>query len=93
MNSPWRALPAPRTTRTGRPAPDRLTLTTYPATSAAHIARFADHYNHRRYHESLRNLTPADVYFGRGQTILLQRERIKRDTIKLRRLQYQRNAA
>ena len=28
------------------------------------------------------NLTPADVYFGRGQTILLERERIKRETIK-----------
>jgi hypothetical protein len=37
-------------------------------------------YNHRRYHESIGNLTPADV-FGRGQTILLQRERIKRQTI------------
>jgi hypothetical protein len=46
-----------------------------------------------RYHESLQNLTPADVYFGRGQTILLQRESIKRDTIKLRRLQHQRKAA
>lgn len=30
------------------------------------------------YHESLDNLTPADIYFARGQTILLQRERIKR---------------
>ena len=49
--------------------------------------------HHRRYHESLQNLTPADVYFGRGQTILLQRERIKRDTIKLRRLQHQLKAA
>ena len=39
------------------------------------------------------NLTPADVYFGRGQTILLQRERIKRETIKQRRLQHQRKAA
>ena len=43
-------------------------------------------YNHRRYHESIGNLTPADVYFGRGQTILLQRERIKRQTIAQRRL-------
>ena len=40
-----------------------------------------------------RNLTPADVYFGRGQTILLQRERIKHKTIKQRRLQHQQKAA
>jgi hypothetical protein len=32
------------------------------------------------------NLTPADVYFGRGQTILLERERGKRKTIQNRRL-------
>jgi putative transposase len=50
-------------------------------------------YNHRRYHESIDNLTPADVYFGRGQTILLERERIKRNTIKIRRLQHRRQAA
>ncbi|TIY08744.1 MAG: IS3 family transposase, partial [Mesorhizobium sp.] len=50
-------------------------------------------YNHRRYHESLDNLTPADVYFGRGQTILLQRERIKRNTIEQRRLRHRRDAA
>ena len=36
---------------------------------------------------------PADVYFGRGQTILLQKERIKRQTIAQRRLQHQRQAA
>ena len=52
------------------------------------IGRFVEHYNHRRYHESLKNRTPADVYFGRGQTILLQRERIKRDSIRKRRLQH-----
>ena len=52
------------------------------AISKAQIGTFVDHYNHRRYHESLNNLTPADVYFGRGQTILLERERIKRDTIR-----------
>ena len=43
------------------------------------------YYNHRRYHESIDNLTPADVYFGRSQTILLERERIKRKTIQNRR--------
>ncbi|SCW60348.1 Integrase core domain-containing protein [Rhizobium mongolense subsp. loessense] len=59
----------------------------------AQIAAFVEHYNHRRYHESIGNLTPADVYFGCGYTILLQRERIKRDTIKLRRLQHQQQAA
>ena len=57
------------------------------------IAAFVERYNHRRYHESLDNLTPADVYFGRGQTILLQRERIKRRTIELRRLQHRKAAA
>ena len=47
----------------------------------AQIDNFVGHYSHRRYHESLGNLTPADVYFGRGQTILLERERIKKQTI------------
>ena len=57
------------------------------------IEIFVADYNHRRYHESIDNLTPADVYFGRGQTILLERERIKRDTIQTRRLLYRRQAA
>jgi hypothetical protein len=39
------------------------------------------------------HLTPADVYFGRGQTILLERERIKRRTIQQRRLMHHQNAA
>ena len=49
--------------------------------------------HHGRYHESIANLTPADVYFGRGQRILLQRKRIKRQTIAQRRLQHQQHAA
>ena len=74
---------------------NRILLDNYylPGDLEAHIHRFVEHYNHQRYHESLQNLTPADVYFGRGQTILLQRERIKRDTIKQRRLQNQSKAA
>ena len=57
------------------------------------IDAFVDHYNHNRYHESLQNLTPADVYFGRGQTILKQRERIKQKTIETRRLIHRKSAA
>jgi putative transposase len=74
---------------------NRILLENYylPGDLEAQINAFVDDYNHRRYHESINNLTPADVYFGRGQTILLQRERIKRQTIKQRRLQHQRQAA
>ena len=42
---------------------------------------------------SIDNLTPADVYFGRGQAILKQRERIKLKTMDTRRLQYRKYAA
>jgi len=49
------------------------------------VAAFVEHYNHRRYHESMDNLTPADVYFGRGETILNTRQQIKRKTIDARR--------
>ncbi len=59
----------------------------------AAIAAFIDHYNNRRYHESIGNLTPADVYFGRGENILAERKRIKHQTIQNRRLNHQRQAA
>jgi putative transposase len=74
---------------------NRILLENYylPGALEAQLTSFVDHYNHRRYHESIENLTPADVYFGRGQTILMQRERIRRDTIQQRRLQYRKAAA
>jgi hypothetical protein len=34
------------------------------------LQAFVNYYNHERYHESLNNLTPADVFFGRGGSIL-----------------------
>jgi len=47
---------------------NRILLENYylPGDLDAQIDAFIAHYNHRRYHESLSNLTPADVYFGRG---------------------------
>ena len=74
---------------------NRILLENYflPGSLEAQIETFIDHYNHHRYHESLDNLTPADVYFGRGQAILQQRERIKHKTIKTRRLHHRKAAA
>ena len=48
-------------------------------------AAFVEHYNQQRYHESLSNLTPADVYFGRAENILSKRKEIKAKTIEMRR--------
>ena len=74
---------------------NRILLENYylPGDLEAEIEAFITHYNHLRYHESLGNLTPADVYFERGQTILIERERIKRQTITNRRLLHRRQAA
>ncbi|MSR16067.1 MAG: hypothetical protein EXR86_16260 [Gammaproteobacteria bacterium] len=49
-------------------------------------------YDHR-HHESLENLTPAGVYFGRGRAILQERHRIKQKTIEHRRLLHRKLAA
>jgi len=56
-----------------------------PGQLEARLAEFVDYYNNGRYHESLNNLTPADIYFGRAQTILSRRQTIKTNTIELRR--------
>ena len=40
------------------------------------------------YHESLDNLTPADVFYGRDQDILEQRQQIKHYTMSMRRKMY-----
>lgn len=57
------------------------------------IGKFVDYYNHQRYHESLDNVTPADVYTGRAAAILKQRKRTKRETINRRRTDYRKAIA
>ena len=46
--------------RIGRQELERL----IPGDLEHQIEAFIEHYNHRRYHESLNNVTPADAYFG-----------------------------
>lgn len=74
---------------------NRILLENYclPGDLEAQIEAFVEHYNHRRYHESLDNVTPADAHFGRASIIIKQRERIKRQTIEHRRLQHRKLAA
>ena len=73
---------------------NRVLLENYflPGDLESQIRAFVEHYNHRRYHESLDNVTPADAYFGRAEDIIKQRQRIKRKTIQHRRLLHARIA-
>ena len=73
---------------------NRILLENYflPGDLEAQIAALVEHYNNRRYHESLANVTLAHAYFGRVAAIIKQRERIKRQTIQHRRLQHRKLA-
>ena len=51
------------------------------------IGRLEEHYNYRRYHEALDNVTPADAYHGRRDAILTRREKIKKKTMARRKRQ------
>lgn len=64
-----------------------------PGDLEAQADAFVARYSRRRHHESLRNLTSAGVEFGRGQTILFEREKITRQAIEHRRLQHRQSAA
>ena len=74
---------------------NRVLLENYylPGDLERQIGAFVDYYNNERYHESLNNVTPADVYFGRDKAIIRERAKIKKLTIQNRRLQHQKQAA
>jgi transposase InsO family protein len=57
------------------------------------IENFVEYYNNERYHESLENCTPADVYTGRNVRIVKERQRIKERTMKLRKRNYKKAIA
>jgi hypothetical protein len=46
---------------------------------------WVDYYNHRRYHEAIDSVTPADKYYGRDRVILKRREKVRQETLKMRR--------
>ena len=58
----------------------------YPWKLEKQLEEFVNYYNHERYHESIDNLTPADVYAGLREKVLNEREKIKQKTLKMRRM-------
>jgi len=52
------------------------------------MENFVHYYNYHRYHESLDNVTPADVYFGKREQSLKRREKIKEQSLMQRRKIY-----
>ena len=79
-----------KTERWHRSMKNQILLNHYylPSELQEHLQRFISYYNHERYHESLDNLTPADVFYGRDQDILEQRQQIKHNTMSMRRKMY-----
>ena len=88
---PYHPMTQGKIERYHRSMKNRILLENYylPGELELNIGEFVTYYNNRRYHESLDNLTPADVYFGRGPTILKRRESIKQKTIQQRRRLHQ----
>ena len=61
-----------------------LLVFTSPEALREAMAEFIEFYKHRRYHEGIGNVTPADVYDGRREGILKRRKEQKQATLESR---------
>jgi len=87
---PYHPMTQGKIERWHRSLKNRILLEHYylPSELERQINEFVTYYNAKRYHESLNNLTPEDVWQGRGQSILDRRRNIKEKTLKLRKQLY-----
>jgi putative transposase len=67
-----------------------LLVFTSPDEARRFFELFVSYYNHDRYHESIGNVTPADVYYGKRDEILGKRGELKEQTMIRRRARNQR---
>lgn len=86
-SAPYHPMTQGKIERYHRSLKNVVTLQNYysPEELEREVDRFELYYNHERVHESLNNLTPADVYEGRARDIETARERLKRQTERRRR--------
>jgi putative transposase len=59
-----------------------------PSELTERIREWVDYYNHERYHEAIDNVTPSDKYYGRDRMVLERREKVRRETMRMRRELY-----